>query len=130
MASVTPKKDANGRKRFTPQQVAEALHASYGNVLMAAQSLGIARNNLYPYLAEYPECQQACDEGREARLDGAEHLLTEASHGRTDPTRSQLTAAIFTLKTIGKKRGYIERQELTGADGGPVDVRVVRFSDA
>ena len=28
-----------------------------------------------------------------------------------------ITAIIFTLKTIGKSGGYVERQELSGPDG-------------
>jgi hypothetical protein len=26
----------------------------------------------------------------------------------------------FALKTLGKNRGYVERQEITGKEGGPV----------
>jgi hypothetical protein len=31
-----------------------------------------------------------------------------------------VAATIFYLKTQGKQRGYIERQEVTGADGAPI----------
>ena len=31
-----------------------------------------------------------------------------------------VAATIFFLKTQGKARGYIERQEVTGADGAPI----------
>jgi len=36
------------------------------------------------------------------------------------------TAIIFYLKTQGKKRGYVERQEVTGAEGTELTVRVIR----
>ena len=29
-------------------------------------------------------------------------------------------AIAFLLKTVGRKRGYVQRQEITGADGQPV----------
>jgi hypothetical protein len=31
-----------------------------------------------------------------------------------------VAATIFFLKTQGKRRGYIERQEVTGAEGAPI----------
>jgi hypothetical protein len=36
-----------------------------------------------------------------------------------------VTAIIFYLKTQAKDRGYVERQELTGADGGKLQVEYV-----
>jgi hypothetical protein len=39
------------------------------------------------------------------------------------------TAMIFYLKTKGKHRGYVERQELTGKEGGDLTFRVVYGDD-
>lgn len=55
----------------------------------------------------------------EENLDIAEEGLL--SLVKSDNENIRLKACEIMLKTKGKKRGYIERQELTGADGGPIN---------
>jgi hypothetical protein len=52
-------------------------------------------------------------------LDNAETALYD------DALNGNTTALIFFLKTQGKSRGYTERQELTGADGDVITIRVI-----
>lgn len=55
-------------------------------------------------------------DARESMIDTAESMLyKQIGEGNT-------TAIIFFLKTQGRQRGYIERQELTGADGERLSV--------
>lgn len=57
----------------------------------------------------------------ETRLDKAEKKLDQLI-GAGDTT-----ALIFYLKTKGKKRGYIERTEITGADGDKLNAITVEI---
>ena len=47
-------------------------------------------------------------------------LLTEMKSGN-------IASIIFYLKTKGKKRGYVERQEITGKDGEAISVTGFKF---
>jgi len=61
---------------------------------------------------------EAADDVSEILLDFAEaKLYDQIKNGNT-------TAIIFFLKTRGKKRGYVERQEITGADGLPNNIQI------
>jgi hypothetical protein len=62
----------------------------------------------------HPECVQAMEDEREINLDKAESVILDALEG------GDLQTTKFYLMTIGKKRGYSERHELTGADGVPL----------
>ncbi len=105
--------------RYTIEQVCEALEASHGLLSMAATRLGCSSICVSTYLARYPaikECQQRC---KDAVTDLAEDKLYQAVK------QGKAWAICFYLKTQGKSRGYIERQEVTGEGGGPVLIKEV-----
>ena len=83
---------------------------AFGNLSTAAKSLQVERATLYRWI-EQDGLEEAVVEGRNRRLDFAESMLDK---GMQD---GNMTAIIFYLKTQGKSRGYIERQEVTGIDG-------------
>ena len=75
-----------------------------GNISVAAESLGVVRNTLVKWVEE-EELKDVVVQARNARLDFAESKLDQnINNGDT-------TAIIFLLKTLGKDRGYVERQE-------------------
>lgn len=87
------------------QNVLETLAKTKGLVSPAARILGVSRGTLYNYIQADPEIKQAVYDSRETLIDMAEAKLAElVANGET-------TAIIFTLKTIGKHRGYIEKTE-------------------
>jgi len=90
---------------------------------MAARLLNCTRNTVYRYIENYATVKAAYEEQRETLIDFTEdQLFKQVKAGN-------ITAIIFTLKTIGKHRGYVERQEVTGKDGGAVTFRVVYEED-
>lgn len=104
-------------EKYTTAQMIEALREKHGNLSAAARFLGCSRNTISRYIEQYPTVKAVADEERETLIDFAENqLFKQVQDGN-------ITAIIFTLKTIGKSRGYVERQEVTGADGGAVLVK-------
>ena len=65
-----------------------------------------------------PEYAQAVKDIENFALDFVESQLHKQIQ------KGEVSSTIFYLKTKGKSRGYIERQqtELTGRDGGPIEV--------
>lgn len=104
--------------RLTVQQIEEALKAKAGNIAAAARDLGVARTTIYRQIERSVGLQELLTDTREELVDIAESAL------RREVLNGNITAIIFTLKTQGKARGYVERvqNELTGADGGAIKV--------
>src|SRR5262245_33874272 len=94
------------RPRYTAQQVIDALHATRGLVYLAAKRLQCDPDTVMNYCKRHPTVEQAKHDARGELLDNAEEKLWEAVQ------RGEAWAIAFALKTIGKSRGYVERQEL------------------
>lgn len=109
---------AKRRQRYTAEEVATAIRESRGLITYAAKRLGCSRNTVYNYIERYASVAEAQDDARNELLDTAElQLARQINEGN-------ITAIIFTLKTIGKHRGFIERHEHTGAEGGKMEIKV------
>lgn len=85
-----------------------ALEKTLGVVTSACKAAGVSRGIFYKYYNEDEAFKQAVDDVENISLDFVEsELFKQIKSGN-------VTAAIFYLKTKGKKRGYIERIEQTG----------------
>lgn len=102
------------KKRYTAQQVIDALEKAQGYVSKAASILGCSSQTVYNYRDEYKTVKEAWDGIRERRHDFVENALHNAIK------EGNVTAIIFYLKTQAKQRGYVERQEVTGAGGASI----------
>lgn len=105
---------------YTPEQVIAAAKAARGIVSKAARMLDCTRATVYRYVREYREVEQAFEDAREALIDEAEDQL------RKKVESGDSASVFFTLKTIGKNRGYTERQEISGPDNEPVIFNISR----
>lgn len=84
----------------------QAMEKSLGIVTTACRSVGVSRDTHYRWLREDSEYRQAIDSIESMALDLAESKLhQEILNGNT-------ACIIFFLKTKGKKRGYVEKQEV------------------
>ena len=84
----------------------EALEKSLGVVTTACETVGISRKTHYQWLKEDDDYKCAVDELSDVALDFAESQLHKQIKD------GEVSSTIFYLKTKGKKRGYIERQEV------------------
>jgi hypothetical protein len=84
----------------------EALEQSLGIVTSACKKVGIGRTTHYEWLKTDEDYKKAVNSIEDIALDFAESQLhLQIQEGST-------TSTIFYLKTKGKKRGYVERQEI------------------
>lgn len=102
----------------------ENFKMSFGNISISCEASGISRQTYYNWVKRDSDFAQECRDIEERNLDLAEmKLLSAIREGKT-------AELLFYLKTKGKQRGYVERQEITGAEGQKLfEVRIIDTSD-
>ena len=99
----------------------KAFEAKAGNISQACKSANVNRSFYYTNYKENADFKEAVDDITEGLVDFAESCLLQEMRDRN------ITAIIFYLKTKGKKRGYVERQEIEHEMNEPL--RIVVKSD-
>ena len=93
-------------KKYDIATIKKAIKGSAGLYTKISSKLGCSWHTAKKYVESFEETKELYDNESEAILDLAESKLIE------NISDNDNTAIIFYLKTKGKNRGYVERQEV------------------
>ena len=112
-------KNGNGEKRTrNAERIIAVVPECRGLLSLIAKRTGLGYRTVCRYAAEFPSVAAAMQEARESMIDLAEaKLYQKLQDGDT-------TMIIFFLKTQGRSRGYVERQEWAGVKDQPMEVNI------
>ncbi len=109
----------NKDRHIKKESILAALEKSLGVVTVACKQADVPRSTYYKWLNEDEEFAKAVKDIENIALDfGESQLHKQIGDGNT-------SATIFFLKTKGKKRGYVERNEVDLTSGDePIKINV------
>jgi len=105
-------------QKIAKKALETALRECDGNITATSRRLRVTRKATYDAIQRYG-IQHVLDECREELLDVAEnslHTLIRDGHA---------SSVFFFLRTMGRDRGYSERVESTGLNGGPIAIQSI-----
>ena len=109
----------NKSEQLKKESLLKALEKSLGIVSTACEAVNISRTTYYKYYNEDKDFKRSVDSIGDIALDCAESQLFELIKEKN------ITAIIFYLKTKGKKRGYIEKQEVNHNSNNITGIRLI-----
>src|SRR5262245_3534949 len=101
-----------------PGMLGAVLRECRGNMAAVARRYGVTRQAVWLHVKTHPELQECVADCRETMLDDGENALHLAV------LSGEPWAVCFYLKTQGRSRGYVERQEYRGLSDGDVNERI------
>ena len=109
-----------GRKPRVPtERIIECLRETNGLVSLAAKRVPCSISTINTRRKRVQAVEQVIQECRGELVDLGELALRKAV------LAGEPWAVSLVLKTLGKERGYVERQEITGRDGNELTIRYV-----
>jgi len=101
--------------KISKKKFIKAVEGTGGVLTTIAINCSVTRATVYSFLEKNPDMKLVVEEESEKIIDLAENKLFVKINNNQD------WAIRYLLSTKGKKRGYIERNELTGKDGEPLE---------
>lgn len=92
-----------------------------------ARELGVHHSSIYRFLATHPEYQQARKVGMAVRLDVAEQAVLTADERTLSRAREAWRCVTWRAEREHPET-WGQVAKLTGADGGPIQVQIVKFA--
>lgn len=101
--------------KLSIENIEAQIKTLHGNISAVANVFGVHRHTISNRIKKSDRLSQALHNAREAMIDNVESKLYE------NALAGQETSVIFFLKTQGKSRGYVERQEMQIGEAVPLN---------
>jgi hypothetical protein len=113
--------DTVQKQHYTEDEICDAIVQANGLIMVAARNLKLTRDAIYKRAKSSEKVKEAIKMAREELIDLAESRL------RVAVLNGEPWAIQLALKTLGKERGYVERLENTGLDGGAIKTQTILY---
>ena len=107
------------KSKHLKKELISALRSNLGVVSNACEALSISRTTYYKYYNEDSEFRSEVDNVGDSTLDFVESKLFDLI------SNGNVAATIFYMKTKGKRRGYVERQEVEHNTNNITGIRLI-----
>lgn len=137
--SSTPK-HAGGRPTDYYPEICEGFEDNFKqgqSILEVAVELGVARSTIYLWAKEHPEFSDALTRAREVsqawwERQGRENLFDHEEYDGESKisTKDKFNNSLWKENMCKRFTDWRDRQEITGKDGEPLTVRILKASEA
>lgn len=103
------------KPQFPKEKFENAIKLSYGVKASVAAIVGCSRQTVDNAFGRWPDLVNQFDVAKSTLLGMATGAMVDDIMDKTSPGHQR--AYMFVVKTQGKDEGFVERSELTGADG-------------